>query len=126
MLFASATRSPAITVIRDWKVIAVRTKRLAGRACSATPSGNWTSTSEFAGATGFLRRVDHFVQRARRRRDHGGRDRAFDKGRVDQPHALAGAVALALEQVADGQDRAAEIAEDDHAVALLGAFDGGL
>jgi hypothetical protein len=76
--------------------------------------------SELAGATGILGGLRDLVDGAADGRDDGGGDSALHEWSVDQPGVT---VALALEHVADREDRAAEVAEHDHAVATIRAAD---
>src|SRR3954447_1140040 len=118
-LFALASRSPADTVTSAAKPIAVRTKSAAGRAWRSTSGGSLTTVaSELACATGFLRGSCDIVQRHVRGRGHGRRHRALHDRRVDEAHASVAVVAL--KNMADGEDRAAEVAEHHHARALIG------
>src|SRR5579859_3432037 len=124
-LFASTSRSPTATETLAEKRIAVRTKFAAGRACRSTFSGKVTcpsaiAVSEFVRTTCLLGRTGHLVQGAPCRGDHCRRNGALDQWSVDQPGVP---VALALQDVTDREDRASEVAEHDHAVALVGPAD---
>src|SRR5829696_4358885 len=123
-LFALTSRSPAPTAMLAWKPIAVRTNCAAGRACRSTPAGSETRRSELGDGTSLLRGRDDLVERAAGRRHHGGGDRALHERRVDEPHRSV-AVDLLLEHGARGEDRAAQVAEHDRALALVGGLDGG-
>src|ERR1700693_2066043 len=121
MLFASASRPFAATTIFERKRIAVRTKSAAGRAWSATPSGSVMVASELASIAGLFSSLGHLVERCSRRSDDRGCHRALDEGRIDKPDV---AVAVAAEHLAHGEDGAAEVAEQQDAVALIGSLDG--
>ena len=121
MLLASATLPLTPTVTRDRKRIAVLTKVAAGRACSATAWGRVTWTSELACTTSLLGRSRHVFESLSRRRNHRRRDGTLDKRRVDQPDM---AVAAALfQEVADREDRAAEVREHDDALSGVSPVD---
>ena len=122
-LLASASRPFTATRMADWKPMAERTKCAAGRAWRSTPAGRATSVSELAGTPGLLRGTGHVGERRARRGGDRGRDRALHDRGVREDDV---AVGLTLEHGADGEDRAAQIAEDDHALAGLGARDGGV
>src|ERR1700682_99646 len=114
MLLASTTLLSEPTVSRERNRSAVFTNVAAGRAWRATPAGSATVVSELTGTTCFLSRLRDILERLPRRRHHSGRYRALDERSVHQPDVAAG---LALEQVADRQDGAAEVGEDDDALA---------
>jgi hypothetical protein len=65
--------------------------------------------------------VEDEVQIGSGRGGHRGRHGALDERGVGEP----GAVAVVVEHRADGQDRAAEVAQDHDAVAALRRVDGG-
>src|SRR5437773_758710 len=122
MLLASATFPFTPTMTRDRKRKAVLTKVAAGRACRATVWGSATSILELACTTRLFRCPRHVFEILSRRRHHGRRDRALDKRRVDEPDV---AVAAALfKKVADCEDRAAQVCEQDDALAGVGTLDG--
>jgi hypothetical protein len=105
--------------------IAVRTKSAAGRAWRSTLSGSLTLTpvqaiSELGCTAGLLGCTRDIAEWASHRGDHGRRYGAFYERGV---HELGVPVALALEDVTDGEDRTAQIPEDDDAVALVGTAD---
>src|SRR5712691_11889391 len=120
MLLASATFPSEPMVSRERNRSAVFTKVAAGRAWSATPAGRATVDSELAGTARFLGGFGHVLERLAGRRHDGRGHRALDEGSVHQSDV---AVGLALEQVADGEDRAAEVGEHDHALAAVGPRD---
>src|SRR4051794_25617486 len=78
------------------------------------------STSELVGITGLLGGADYIVERAPGGCGDGGGDGAVDDRGVDQLHVPVG---LRRENVADREDRAAEVGEDRDAGALVGAPD---
>src|SRR4051794_30553359 len=99
----------------------MRTTWAAGRAWRSTSAGSVTTVSELVGTASLLGGVGDVLER-RAGRGHDGRGhRAFDDRRVDEPGVAVGA---RLEHVADGQDRAADVAEHDDAGALVGLADG--
>src|SRR5712691_1613528 len=120
MLLASASFPSAPTVTRDRNRRAVFTKVAAGRACRATPGGRVTLDSELAGTAGVLGGLHHVLERLARRRHDRCRHRALDERSVDQANM---AVHLAFEQVANGEDRAAEVGEHHHALATVSPCD---
>src|SRR5256885_9261756 len=77
-----------------------------------------TTVKELAGTGGRLCRLDHLVQAAARRSHDRRRHRALDQGRIGEADMP---VRAALEDVAHRDDRAAQVAERDHAVALFGS-----
>src|SRR5439155_3507237 len=95
------------TVTRDRNRIAVLTKLAAGRACSATESGSATLSSELVCTACLFRRPRHIIEVLPGRRHHRRRDRPLDERSIDESDV---AVATAVfQQVADREDRAAEI-----------------
>src|SRR5260370_14605580 len=120
MLLASATFPSAPTVTRERNRRAVFTNVAAGRACTPTPAGSATTDSELAGTAGILGGFRHVLQRLARRRHDRRRHRPLDERSVDQAHL---AVHLAFEQVANGEDRAAEVSEHNHAFATVSPCD---
>src|SRR4051794_18082529 len=119
-LFASASRSPAATVSCELKPSAVRTKLAAGRACRSTSAGSATSVSELVCIAGILRRLDDGFDVGTYGGDYRRGDRAFHERRVGQADD---AVAIALEYVANSQDRAAEVPDHDDSVTGVRAPD---
>src|SRR3954470_1792946 len=113
-LLASASRSPAAMTMRASKPIAARTNVAAGRAWRSTSAGSATRVSELAGIACLLGGADDVVDRGAHARGDRGGDGALHERRVGE---LDVAVGLALQQVTDGEDRGAEVAEDDDAVA---------
>src|SRR4029077_10238702 len=120
MLLASAVLPLEPTVTRDRNRSAVFTKVAAGRACSAPPAGSGTVDSELGGPARLFGGSRHVFERLARRRHHRGRDGTLDERRVDQPNMTIG---LALEQVANGEDGAAEVGQHDHALSAVGPGD---
>src|SRR5256885_5547683 len=121
MLLASATLPFTPTVTRDRKRSAVLTNAAAGRACSATEWGRAISISELACTTGLFGCTRHVFEILSRGRHHCRRDRALDKRRIDEPDV---AVAPALfQQVADGEDRTAQVGEHHHPLTGVGTCD---
>src|SRR4051794_120469 len=120
-LFASASRPFDETVTRDSKPSAARTKSAAGRAWRSTPDGRSTSVSELVGTAGILGRLCDLVDACADRRHNCGGDRTLDERRVRKPDVP---IAVALEHMADGEDRAAEVADHDDAVTGVRASDG--
>jgi len=74
--------------------------------------------SELADTAGILCRSRDILQRLACRRHDRRRHRTLYEWSVDQAYVTVG---LALEQVADGEDRAAEVGEHNHALAAVGA-----
>src|SRR3954467_10705207 len=120
-LFASASRPFDDTVTRDSKPSAARTKSAAGRAWRSTPDGRAASRSELVGAAGILGRLGDLVDTCADRRDNCRGDRTLDEGSVRKSDVP---IAVPLEHMADGEDRAAEVADDDDPVARVRASDG--
>src|ERR1700704_280806 len=120
MLLALATLPSSPTVTCDRNLNAVLTKVAAGRAWRATPAGSATVDSKLACTAGFLCGLRHVLERLSGRRHDSGRHGSLDKGSVHQPDVTVG---FALEQVADGEDGAAEVGEHDHALAAVGPRD---
>src|SRR4051794_16789491 len=120
-LFASASRPLDETVTRDLKPSAARTKSAAGRACRSTPDGSSTSVSELVGTAGILGCLGDLVDACADRRDNCRGDRALDEGRVRKPDVP---IPVALEHMADGENRAAEVTDHDDTVAGVRAPDG--
>src|ERR1700682_2808305 len=117
MLLASASRPFAATMILDRKRIAVRTNSAAGRACNATPSGRVMVASEVASIARLLRGAGHLLEGCSRRGDDRCSDRTFDEWRVDQPEVP---VAISAKDFTDGEYRAAEVAEEQDSLSLVG------
>jgi len=80
------------------------------------------AASEFASIARVLGCLRHLVEWRTRRSDDRGCNRTLDKGGVDEPDV---AVAIAVEHFAYGQDCAAQIADEQHAIALVGSLDRG-
>src|SRR6202011_4709220 len=120
MLLASATFPSVPTVTRARKRKAVFTNVAGGRACSAPPAGRTTVDSELAGTARFLCRPCHVLERLPRRRHDRRRHRPFDERGVDQAHV---SVRLALEQVANCEDGAAEVGQHHDPLAGVGTGD---
>jgi hypothetical protein len=120
MLLASAILPSNPTVRRERKRKAVFTKVAAGRAWRATPGGSATVDSELAGTASLFCRPGHILERLACRRHDRGRHRAFDEGSVDKADVTVG---FAFEEVADGEDGAAEVGEDHDALAAVGPRD---
>src|ERR1022692_3965654 len=78
--------------------------------------------SEFASIARVLGCLRHLVEWRARRGDHRGCNRTLDKGGVDEPDM---AVAIAVEHFAYGEDCAAQIADEQYAIALVGSLDRG-
>src|SRR5689334_4586873 len=102
------------------KPTAVRTNCAAGRACSATPAGSVTVVSELVSTACLLCGVDDVLEAAAGGGHDGRRDGALDDRSVDQRGVV---VRARVQDMADREDRAAEIAEDDNAVAAVGPAD---
>jgi len=64
-----------------------------------------------------LRGAGHLVERRTRRGHDRGRDRTLDEWGVDKPEMT---VAVAAEDFTDSEDRAAEVTEQEDALALVG------
>ena len=121
-LLASTSRSPAATWMRELNAIAARTN--CGRRARVQIDvvrkddrrlRTWDDTS-------LLRRAHDIVDRQAGRGGHGGGDRALHDRCVDQTRVAALEV---LQDAANGQDRAAEVTEHDHAIALVGGVQRG-
>jgi hypothetical protein len=78
--------------------------------------------SELASITSVLSRLRNFGERRPRRGDHSGCHSALDKRRVHEPDV---AVTIAVEHLADGEDGAAQVTQEQHTVTLIGTRDGG-
>src|SRR6266568_9423647 len=115
-LLASAVWLPAVTDTAEANRPAATASAPAGRACRS-PARVMTC-SQLADMTGLLGRGDDRLDvAARGGRDRRG-DRALDKRRVGEQHALG--VAMILEHRPDGEYRAAQVRQHDHAGAALG------
>src|SRR6266550_1998157 len=127
MLFASATLPSTTTETFDLKRIAVLTNVAAGRAWSATAVGSATATSlrglELAGTTRLLRRPRHIVQVLPCRGHHRRGDGSLDKRGIDQPDVAV--AATLFQEMADRENRAAEVGQHDHSLAAIRPGDGG-
>jgi hypothetical protein len=121
MLLALAVFPFDPTVSRDWKRSAVFTNAPAGRAWRATLSGSATLTSELASTARVLRRSGNVLERLAGRRHHCGGHSPLDEGGVDKAHVT---VCVPFQQVANCEDRAAQVRKDDNTLAAIGPADG--
>ena len=105
MLFALAVFPSDATVTLEVNCSAVLTNAPAGLACSATPSGSATATSELAGTARFLGCTSDVFERLTRRRHHGRRHGTLEaEGRQQILAPMPGKIIRVLVQTGEKVD----------------------